>query len=330
MDDTRDIRIAKAKKAFVTTPSVAKVLRYMDRCRDFSDMDSEPTCMMVYGASGVGKTAIIKKYLKQNEGDSDLDGDTIPVVHIELPDNAKPVDAARELLLQMGDPLALYDTDLARLTKKIVELIPLLGVKLILIDEFQHLVEDSSNKILAQVGNWLKGILNKSKCPIVLFGMPYSKVVLQANSQLHGRFSIQYHLRPFSYQDGEGVFKTFLQHLDDALPFERQAGLAKEGLQKKLYAFSQGNMRSLRNLIYQASIEAIDNYHESITEDDFLFASELTSGNKPSYWKNPFIKGVSITKEMLNPPPRNLGWEDYLQNNGSRKMKGKIRPDFFD
>ncbi|HGS5859973.1 TPA: TniB family NTP-binding protein [Vibrio parahaemolyticus] len=168
MDDSRDIRVAKAKKAFVITPSVAKVLRYMDRCRDLSDMDSEPTCMMVYGSHGVGKTAIIKKYLKQNEGDSDTEGDTIPVIHIEMPDNAKPVDAARELLLQMEDPLALYDTDLARLTKRIVELIPLLGVKLIIIDEFQHLVDESSNKILTQVGNWLKGILNKSKCPIVL------------------------------------------------------------------------------------------------------------------------------------------------------------------
>ncbi|OQT25768.1 TniB family NTP-binding protein, partial [Vibrio parahaemolyticus] len=152
MDDSRDIRVAKAKKAFVITPSVAKVLRYMDRCRDLSGMDSEPTCMMVYGSHGVGKTAIIKKYLKQNEGDSDTEGDTIPVIHIEMPDNAKPVDAARELLLQMEDPLALYDTDLARLTKRIVELIPLLGVKLIIIDEFQHLVDESSNKILTQVG----------------------------------------------------------------------------------------------------------------------------------------------------------------------------------
>ncbi|EJC6765622.1 TniB family NTP-binding protein [Vibrio parahaemolyticus] len=330
MDDSRDIRVAKAKKAFVITPSVAKVLRYMDRCRDLSDMDSEPTCMMVYGSHGVGKTAIIKKYLKQNEGDSDTEGDTIPVIHIEMPDNAKPVDAARELLLQMEDPLALYDTNLARLTKRIVELIPLLGVKLIIIDEFQHLVDESSNKILTQVGNWLKGILNKSKCPIVLFGMPYSKLVLQANSQLHSRFSIQFNLRPFNYQEGEGTFKTFLQHLDEALPFEKQTGLAKEGLQEKLYAFSQGNMRSLRDLIYQASIEAIDNHHESITKDDFLFASQLTSGNKPTFWKNPFIEGVKVTKEMLRSPPRSIGWEDYYQQNNSRKKKGKGRPDFFD
>ncbi|ELB2199313.1 TniB family NTP-binding protein [Vibrio parahaemolyticus] len=329
MGDSRDIRIAKAKKAFVTTPSVVKILRYMDRCRDFSDKDSEPTCMMVYGASGVGKTAIIKKYLKKNEGDSDPERDTIPVVHIELPDNAKPVDAARELLLQMGDPLALYDTDLARLTKRIVELIPTLGVQLIIIDEFQHLVDDSTNKILTHVGNWLKGILNKTKCPIVLFGMPYSKVVLQANSQLHGRFPIQFHLRPFSYQDGEGIFKTFLQYLDEALPFEKQAGLDKEGLQKKLYAFSQGNMRSLRDLIYEASIEAIDNDHESITDADFLFASELTSGNKPSFWKNPFIEGVKVTREMLRSPPKTLGWEDYLKNI-SPKTRGKIVRDLFD
>ncbi|MDD1829486.1 TniB family NTP-binding protein, partial [Photobacterium sp. ZSDE20] len=256
MNETREARILKAKRAFVSTPSVTKVLGYMDRCRDLSDFESEPTCMMVFGASGVGKTTIIKKYLSQNKRDSETHGDTVPALHIELPDNAKPVDAARELLLEMGDPLALYETDLTRLTKKLTDLIPVVGVKLIIVDEFQHLVEERSNRVLTQVGNWLKMVINRTKCPIVLFGMPYSKVVLKANSQLHGRFSIQFELRPFNYQRGEGVFKVFLSHLDRALPFEKEIGLAKNDLQRKLYAFSQGNMRSLRNLIYHASVEA--------------------------------------------------------------------------
>ncbi len=331
LKNTREDRISKAKKAFVSTPSVTDILCYMDRCRDLSDLDSEPTCMMVFGASGVGKTTVIKKYLSQNKRESEMRGDLIPVLHIELPDNAKPVDVARELLLEMGDPLALYDTDLARLTKKLTDLIPLVGVRLIIIDEFQHLVEERSNRVLTQVGNWLKMILNKTKCPIILFGMPYSKLVLQANSQLHGRFSIQFELRPFSYEEGKGTFKKFLEHLDKALPFEKQAGLANGGLQKKLYAFSQGNMRSLRNLIYQASIEAIDKQHETITEEDFAFASYLTSGDKPSTWKNPFDKNVKVTKDMLRSPPTDIGWEDYLRNTTSKKIRNsKQRKNYFD
>ncbi|ROV59116.1 transposase, partial [Vibrio ponticus] len=70
MIETREVRISKAKRAFVSTPTVQKILCYMDRCRDLSDLDSEPTCMMVYGASGVGKTTVIKKYLNQNKRDS--------------------------------------------------------------------------------------------------------------------------------------------------------------------------------------------------------------------------------------------------------------------
>lgn len=326
MIETREVRISKAKRAFVSTPTVKKILCYMDRCRDLSDLNSEPTCMMVYGASGVGKTTVIKKYLNQNRRDSEAGGDIIPVLHIELPDNAKPVDAARELLVEMGDPLALYETDLARLTKKLIDLIPVVGVRLIIIDEFQHLVEERSNRVLTRVGNWLKMILNKTNCPIVLFGMPYSKVVLQANSQLHGRFSIQFEMRPFSYQGGEGLFKKFLEHLDKALPFAETAGLAEKNLQKKLYAFSQGNMRSLRNLIYEASVEAIDNQHATITEEDFVFASKLTSGDKPISWKNPFDKDIKVTKDMLRSPPKDIGWEDYLRNS-TRKVRKSGRND---
>lgn len=318
MNDTREARILRAKKAFVSTPSVMQILRYMDRCRDSSDLDSEPTCMMVFGASGVGKTTVIKKYLNQNKRETKQRADLIPVLHIELPDNAKPVDAARELLLEMGDPLALYDTDLARLTKKLTNLIPLVGVRLIIIDEFQHLVEERSNRVLTQVGNWLKMILNKTKCPIVLFGMPYSKVVLQANSQLQGRFSIQVELRPFTYQGGEGVFKIFLEHLDKALPFTKNVGLAEKTLQEKLYAFSQGNMRSLRNLIYHASIEAINNHRDTISYQDLVFAAKLTSGDKSNIWQNPFEDGVKVTQDMLSSPPKDIGWEDYLKNTNSR------------
>lgn len=323
MNETREARISKAKRAFVSTPSVTKILSYMDRCRDLSDFESEPTCMMVFGASGVGKTTVIKKYLSQNNRDSKVRGDVVPVLHIELPDNAKPVDAARELLLEMGDPLALYDTDLARLTQKLTDLIPVVGVKLIIIDEFQHLVEERSNRILTQVGNWLKMILNRTKCPIVLFGMPYSKVVLTANSQLHGRFSIQFELRPFNYQGGAGVFKNFLWNLDKALPFDKEIGLANAELQKKLYAFSQGNMRSLRNLIFQASVEAIDNNHETITIEDFVSAAELTSGDKLSSWINPFEKGAKVTEQMLRPPPEDIGWEDYLRNKPKKNRKNQ-------
>lgn len=330
MIETREVRILKAKRAFVSTPTVQKILCYMDRCRDLSDLDSEPTCMMVYGASGVGKTTVIKKYLNQNRRDSEVGGDIIPVLHIELPDNAKPVDAARELLVEMGDPLALYETDLARLTKRLTELIPAVGVKLIIIDEFQHLVEERSNRVLTKVGNWLKMILNKTKCPIVIFGMPYSKVVLQANSQLHGRFAIQFEMRPFSYQGGKGVFKTFLEYLDKALPFEELAGLANDNLQKKLYAFSQGNMRSLRNLIYQASIEAIDNQHVTITEEDFVFASKLTSGDKPILWKNPFDEGVKVTENMLRSPPKDIGWEDYLRSSTPKVRNSGGNKNFFE
>ncbi|TOE84576.1 hypothetical protein CGJ34_08475 [Vibrio parahaemolyticus] len=219
---------------------------------------------------------------------------------------------------------------LARLTKKLIDLIPVVGVKLIIIDEFQHLVEEKSNRVLTQVGNWLKMILNRTKCPIVLFGMPYSKVVLKENSQLHGRFSIQFELRPFSYQGGEGIFKAFLSHLDRALPFDKEIGLANEDLQKKLYAFSQGNMRSLRNLIYHASVEAIDNNHDTITLEDFVFASELTSGDKLSTWTNPFGEDVKITDQMLRPPPKDIGWEDYLRSSTPKIRNSGGNKNFFE
>ena len=319
MDDNIT-RITKAKKAFVSTPDVAAIINNIDRCRRLSKFGAEPSCMMVYGASGVGKTSIIRKYLKANDKDSTARQDIVPVVYIELPENAKPVDAARELLLYLEDPLALYESDLAILTKRIVDLVPTMKIELIIIDEFQHLVEKSSNRILSRVGDWLKMLINKTKCPVILFGMPYSKVVLAANSQLRSRFSIQFELKPFSYINNYGIYAGFLRRLDEALPFDQLSNLASEPIAKKIYAFSQGNMRSLRNLVFHAAVNAIENDNNCISKNDWEFASNLTSGNKLSTWKNPFVQGVKITDRMLQDQPNDLGWEDYMRNNrGKRK-----------
>ncbi|QUM76159.1 TniB family NTP-binding protein [Moritella sp. 24] len=308
-------RIERAKKAFITTPDVAKILKNIERCRQLSRFDAEPSCMMVYGASGVGKSSIIRKYLKSNEGSSSLRGDIVPVFYIELPDNAKPVDVAREMLLQLNDPLALHETDVTILTKRIIDLVSLLKIEMIIIDEFQHLIEKISNRILARVGDWLKIIIKKTQCPIALFGMPYSQVIFATNSQLNGLFSIQFHLRPFSYAYNKDVFIGFLKRLDEALPFDNMSGLGEDRLAKKLYAFSGGNMRSLRNLVFHASVNAIESERESIITDDFRDASELTSGNKLASWENPFQKGVTITDNMLADPAKELGYEDYIQHN---------------
>ncbi|WMN89117.1 TniB family NTP-binding protein [Vibrio parahaemolyticus] len=314
------LRAEKARTAFVTTPYVSEILKHIDRCRRYSRFDAEPICMMVFGAHGVGKSSIIKKYIKQNDGDSDSDGDIVPVVDIVLKENAKPIDAAREILLKLNDPLALHEKDEMILTKRIVDLVFRLKIELFIIDEFQHLVEKSSNKILHEVGDWLKILIHKTKCPVVLFGMPYSQVVLNSNSQLRSRFSVQFHLRPFSFHNGGAIFTKFLQSLDRALPFENSARLDDEAMVRKLYAFSAGNMRSLRDLIYYASLNAIENGRDPIAISDFIYASQLMSGGKPNTWKNPFEKGVKIPDTMFNDPPRTLGWEDYLRNNKTKKI----------
>ncbi|MDK2676735.1 hypothetical protein [Vibrio vulnificus] len=72
--------------------------------------------------------------------------------------------------------------------------------------------------------------------------------------------------------------------------------------------------------------KAIDNQHPSITEEDFVFASKLTSGDKPISWKNPFDEGVKVTEDMLRSPPKDIGWEDYLRSS-TRKVRKSGRND---
>ena len=70
-------------------------------------------------------------------------------------------------------------------------------LELIIIDEFQHLIERKSLKILKETANSIKSLIVETKIPMALFGMPYSSVILDSVSQLSSRFERRRTISPF-------------------------------------------------------------------------------------------------------------------------------------
>ena len=66
-------------------------------------------------------------------------------------------------------------------------------MRLIILDEFQHFVDKDSWRVLKNVSDWLKNLIDETEVPIVLIGMPYAVEILDApgNEQLQRRFSVR-------------------------------------------------------------------------------------------------------------------------------------------
>lgn len=302
----------KVKKIFIQNPQIADIIDDISDCREFSDGIHEPDCMIVVGDTGAGKTTIIDKYLAKNPRFETNEGSIIPILSTSLPPNATPITASEQLLSDLGDPLAFSrGNDPVKIAKEMSDLMKLCGVELIIIDEFQHMIDRKNKQILHSAADWLKMLIVRSKIPVVLFGMPYSVLILEANNQLAGRFELQHRLEPFRLNNKKNriLYKTFLAMLDEALPFHESSALASPDMMKRIYAFSQGNLRRIRKLINRSSRLALRDNSNKILLEHFAKAAPKVSGAVCAK-QNPFQ--VDVNKLIIKQPPKDIGWENYL------------------
>ena len=182
----------------------------------------------------------------------------MPVVTAAIPVPATAKSLATRLLVALGDPLAERGTTVQQ-TLRVVRMLKECRVELLILDEFQHFIDRDSNHILLTVANWLKDLINESQVPLVLTGMPYSEVILQANAQLERRFQQRLQLVPFGWNTlaQQTELRTLLRHLDEVLPFAEVAHLSDTATAQRIYCAAAGVTGALIKLIRRAAVLAV-------------------------------------------------------------------------
>ncbi|MGR9580730.1 TniB family NTP-binding protein, partial [Pandoraea sputorum] len=77
------------------------------------------------------------------------------MLHLELPAQPTIKNVAERVLGELGDPLFTRGSAEA-MTSRIVTLFKNCKVELVVLDEFQHFIDHSSEKIETRVADWLK------------------------------------------------------------------------------------------------------------------------------------------------------------------------------
>lgn len=286
---TAEQRHQQVETLLLRHPRFKALLQRFEACRLSKGKTAEPECMMLMGPSGAGKSTLMKHYLGRHPRTVGVHGTIVPVLEVTIPVPATVKNVATRLLYGLGDPLA----DRGTLDNKTIRLYRHLascGVQLLLLDEFQHLIDRESDRVLATVSDWLKNLISETNVPVVLIGLPQSRSVLDANEQLSRRFSAQTSLDPFRWDDHAGriEFCKLLKHVDRSLPFPEPSGLAEMG--DRFYAASQGLIAHVMKIIRGAAHQAIDRGFNRI-EMPLLadaYAERILGGtDRP----NPFLDG---------------------------------------
>lgn len=252
-------------------PKMNQILKKVEECHNSTTIAERPLCMRVSGPSGSGKTTIVSIYKKKYPEVNTSTGSEIPVLYSRIPCPAYIGGLASKLLHDLGDPFYAKSTRITLQTQRLYNLLKACKVKIIFLDEVQHLVDRNSHKLLRDSSDWFKELIDETKIPVVFLGMPDSNKIFIENEQLLNRVRLEENIEPFNYDD---TFRKFLYLFDLSLPLVELSGLADIEISKRIFLSTKGVMKNIRDLIIEGASIAISYSSNHITIPMFAKAHD--------------------------------------------------------
>lgn len=296
-------RFALIEKVFIRYPRLKTLYKKIDFCRTYSEIAAEPECMLITGTQGAGKTTLLEWYAGDFPIQQLPEKPVIPILITTVPAPATVKNLAAEMLKSIGDPAAERGT-ISSLTLRLRKFLFDCNVELIILDEFQHFDDRNSRGVLKIVSDWLKNLLNQTKIPIVLVGMPGCESVLDAkgNEQLKRRFSNREVIQPFRWKGSKEneEFRQLLKRIDDELPLLEDSNLADLTTGFLIYEATDGVINYVMKLLRRASRIAIEGGREQIDHSILAEAYKKVLAKEFTHRPNPFL--LPATESRMKRP----------------------------
>lgn len=241
-------------------------LKHTESCHASFGGSSEPECGLIMGDTGAGKTTLIDYYSAKYPSYRVDEGKIVPVLTATIPAPATMKSMATELLHRLGDPYADKGTLESR-TRRLRTLLHACQTELIVLDEFQHLIDRRTERVILDVSDWLKNLITNTRIPVVLVGLKQSVLVLEANEQLQRRFSVEIELRTFSVQSQHQAktLVALIDTVDECAAAELGAKSDISQHAEKILLATKGRISEIMKLLSHAAQEAARRGSNSIT-----------------------------------------------------------------
>ena len=272
-DMSREHRYALVEGMVLTHARFAEAMRRMTYCAQFAGgfAPRNPPCLALLGETGAGKTTVVQTWLAQYGEKEREEGDRliIPVLSVLIPSHARKKGAAAAFLSALHDPNPSRGTEWNMLVR-LYRLIQECQVRLIVVDEFQHIIDRETQRVLHDVADFLKDIINQTHVPMILVGkLGEAEAILHSNPQLDRRVGSPYVLGPFEWDRSRASetikeFRTVLREIDRSLPLD-WSGLQGEEMACRLFYACEGYMGWLMDLIRHSTLAAIDRGETMLT-----------------------------------------------------------------
>lgn len=276
----------------VKYPVRSAVMAQLEKAMEDSKYSADPVCVFIGGTTGAGKSTLAESFAANHPEVKGEEVDRLPVLLASLPSGSSRKDAASKILVKLGDQRA-FSGQLNDMTHRLLKYIHERRVEMVVLDEFQHLIDQDSAKVIAKTADWVKELIIESKKPFALIGMPDALRIFDVNPQLGRRFTRRMLIPPLAWSpepsSEPSELETFLSVVGERLPFARSAGLLDHPTTVKWFHEHTGGVLGLvMRLVREGASLAIDRGADRLQKDDLVAA----------------LAQMTIELKDIPPPPR--------------------------
>lgn len=322
LNDFQIEQLSEFSNCIVMHPLIKVIFNDFDELRENRKFQVDQQCMLITGDTGVGKTHLINHYKRRVLASQTYSRETVPILDSRIV-AGKSVDAT---LIQMLNDLEIFGSSQRKkqgykedLTTKLVQSLKRAKVELLIINEFQELIEFTSQKERQNIANKLKSISEGAQVPIVLVGMPWVEQIAeepQWSSRLIRKRKLEYF--SISLKKDRQCYIRYLKGLANKMPFDTPPKLGSAHTAVALFSVCRGENRALKHFLVEASkiaifkneslenkhfIEAYNKLYLPLKEDDSTSNENSEDNPNSEDGQNPFtqkLEEIEIS-EVIEP-----------------------------
>lgn len=280
---------------FVSFEQDKAVHALMDKLIKYSADGAYMDAGFVVGPSHTGKSGAVLDYIQGGRDfwDRDKGGLLRDFVYVRIQQggtNAKSMMI--QILEALGDP-APEDGNERQLTKRAKQYLKGAGVKLLILDEFQQLVEKKrTQKAIYQIADVLKGFLDEGICPILIVGIDNIIDLLSVNEQFVNRVANTVELVPFDISTPEQFedYQVFVWQFLQQTPIQFQDA-ASEEMVRRIYEATDGYVGKLGKLL-KRSAEVANEAEAEIVSAEHMAVAWAQNAFVSRGRVNPFLMSI--------------------------------------
>lgn len=246
---------------FVRYPAADQIITELSALLTHPRVHRMPNRLLV-GETNNGKTALIRHFMGMHPlmNDSGQEAAIFPLVYIQAP----PVPEEHRFYAALLDAIGVMHRRSYRTGELFYQarnLLPKVGLKMLIIDEIHHILAGSTKKHSAFL-NTMKYFGNELMVPLIGVGTRQALYAVQSDSQIENRFQPLEIPRWKCSND----WRRFLATFERELPLRKPSDLAEPLMAQRLHLMSEGTVGELSNLLTRAIAEAIRGGEERICE----------------------------------------------------------------